>query len=106
MIAGGGGGSGEDTPAAAHIDTATGSLNGVTPDAREGTAPPTVQNLDLENAAADAGCTLRLGLPDEGSTHLEPDAEPPNYRTNPPTSGDHVITRSRRPTAPTSRRPS
>ncbi len=39
-IASGGGGSGEDTPAAAHIDTATGALNGVTPDAREGTAPP------------------------------------------------------------------
>ena len=51
-----------------------------------------MQNLDLENAAADAGCTLRLGLPDEGNTHLEPDAKPPNYRTNPPTSGDHVIT--------------
>ncbi len=91
-IAGGGGGSDEDTPAAAHIDTATGGLNGVAPDAREGTSPPTVQNLDLENAAADAGCTLRLGLPDEGSTHLEPDAKAPNYRTNPPTSGDHVIT--------------
>ncbi len=88
-IAGGGGGSDSDTPEAAHIDIATGSLHGVTPDAREGTAPPTVQNLDLENAAADAGCTLRLGLPDEGSTHLEPDAETPNYRTNPPTSGDH-----------------
>ncbi|MEK6326758.1 MAG: DUF3105 domain-containing protein [Actinomycetota bacterium] len=91
-IAGGGGGSGEETPEAAHIDTATGSLNGVTPDAREGTSPPTVQNLDLQNAAADAGCTLRLGLPDEGSAHLEPNAETPNYGTNPPTSGDHVTT--------------
>jgi Protein of unknown function (DUF3105) len=92
VIASGGGGSGEDTPAAAHIDTATGSLNEVTPDAREGTAPPAVENLDLENAAKDAGCVLRVGLPDEGSTHLEPDAKPPNYRTNPPTSGDHVTT--------------
>ena len=90
VIASGGGGSSEGTPAAAHIDTATGSINGVAPDAREGTAPPAVQNLDLENAAADAGCDLRLGLPDEGSTHLEPDAKPPNYRTNPPTSGNHV----------------
>jgi hypothetical protein len=92
VIASGGGGSSEDTPAAAHIDTGTGSLNGVAPDAREGTAPPAVENLDLENAAADAGCVLRLGLPDEGANHLEPGARPPNYRTNPPTSGNHVTT--------------
>jgi hypothetical protein len=92
VIASGGGGSGESTPAAAHIDTATGSINGVTPDAREGTPPPAVENLDLENAAAEAGCDLRLGLPDEGNTHLEPDAKTPNYRTNPPTSGNHVTT--------------
>jgi Protein of unknown function (DUF3105) len=89
-IASGGGGSGEDTPEAAHIDTETGSINGVPPDAREGTTPPALQNLDLENAAADAGCTLRLNLPDEGNTHLEPGTPPPNYKTNPPTSGDHV----------------
>jgi hypothetical protein len=90
VIASGGGGSSEDTPEAAHIDTATGSVNGVAPDARQGTSPPAVRNLDLENAAADAGCVLRVGLPDEGNTHLEPDAEPPKYRTNPPTSGNHV----------------
>jgi len=90
VIASGGGGSSESTPAAAHIDTATGSVNGVSPDTRDGTAPPAVENLDLENAAADAGCDLRLGLPDEGSTHLKPDAKLPNYRTNPPTSGNHV----------------
>jgi Protein of unknown function (DUF3105) len=89
VIASGGGGSSEDTPAAAHIDTATGSINGVAPDAREGTAPPAVENLDLQNAAADAGCTVRLGLLNEGNTHLKPDAQPPNYRTNPPTSGNH-----------------
>jgi hypothetical protein len=89
VIASGGGGSSEETPAAAHIDTATGSVNGVEPDAREGAAPPAVQNLDLENAAAEAGCDLRLALPDEGSTHVEPGSRPPNYRTNPPTSGNH-----------------
>jgi hypothetical protein len=88
-IASGGGGSGEDTPEAAHIDLATGSLSGVAPDGREGTPPPEVGNLDLENAAADAGCTLRVGLPEEGRTHLEPGADPPKYQTNPPTSGDH-----------------
>jgi Protein of unknown function (DUF3105) len=92
VIASGGGGSGEETPAAAHIDTATGALNDVPPDAREGTPPPTVQNLDLENAAAEAGCTLRLGLPDEGNIHVESGSRPPKYDTNPPTSGNHVAT--------------
>ena len=92
VIASGGGGSSDNTPAAAHIDTATGSINGVAPDAREGAAPPAVQNLDLENAAAAGGCDLRLNLPDEGASHLEPGSKPPNYRTNPPTSGNHVTT--------------
>ena len=92
VVLSGGGGSGGDTPAAAHIDTATGSINGVEPDSRDGTAPPTVHNLDLENAAEDAGCTLRLNLPDEGNSHLKPGAPPPDYHTNPPTSGNHVTT--------------
>jgi uncharacterized protein DUF3105 len=92
VVLSGGGGPGGDTPAAAHIDTATGSINGVEPDSREGTPPPTVHNLDLENAAEDAGCTLRLNLPDEGNSHLKPGAKPPDYQTNPPTSGNHVTT--------------
>ena len=99
VIASGGGGSGEDTPEAAHIDTATGSLNGVAPDAREGTTPPAVENLDLENAAADAGCDLRLGLPDEGSTHLEPDAKTPELPHQPADLGQprhHPVPAGRR----------
>jgi hypothetical protein len=92
VVASGGGGSGGDTPEAAHIDTVTGSINGVEPDSREGTPPPTVHNLDLENAAEDAGCTLRLNLPDEGNSHLKPGAASPDYQTNPPTSGNHVTT--------------
>ena len=92
VIAGGGGGSSADTPAAAHIDQVTGSINGVEPDAREGTTPPAIENLDLENAAAEAGCDLRLGLPDEGANHLEPGAKAPDYGTKPPTSGNHVTT--------------
>ena len=55
VIASGGGGSGDKQPAAAHIDTATGSVNGVAPDARKGTPPPPVANLDLKNAAARRG---------------------------------------------------
>lgn len=92
VIASGGGGSSEDTPAAAHIDLATGSRNGIRPDAREGTAPPAVQNLDLQNSAAAAGCDLRLDLPDEGNSHLKPGSPPPKYGTNPPASGNHVTT--------------
>ena len=94
VIASGGGGSDEDTPAAAHIDMATGSINGVAPDARKGTGPPPVENLDLENAAAAADCDLRLGPARRGNQHLEPGAPAPNYRTNPPTSGNHVATPS------------
>ncbi len=73
VIAGGGGGSSADTPAAAHIDQVTGSINGVEPDAREGATPPAIENLDLENAAAEAGCDLRL--------------EPPRRRRQPPGAG-------------------
>lgn len=90
VIASGGGGSSESTPAAAHIDTATGSTNGVEPDTREGTPPPPVQTLDLQNAAKSANCDLRLDLPDEGNKHLEPSASPPKYGTSPPTSGNHI----------------
>ncbi len=92
VVTSGGGGSSEDTPAAAHIDLATGSLNGLAPDSREGTAPPPVANLDLQNAAKEANCDLRLDLPDEGNQHLKPGSKPPKYGTNPPTSGDHVTT--------------
>lgn len=92
VVTSGGGGSSADTPEAAHLDTATGSINGVEPDSRQGTPPPTVHNLDLENAAEDAGCSLRLNLPNEGNSHLEPGAPTPKYGTNPPTSGNHITT--------------
>jgi Protein of unknown function (DUF3105) len=85
----GGGGGGPDEPAAAHIDTGTGSVNGVAPDAREGITPPPVGNLDLNTAAADANCDLRLNLRDEGNTHVQPGTHV-TYHTNPPTSGNHV----------------
>jgi len=92
VIASSGGSSGADTPAAAHVDVSTGSINGVPPDARTGTPPPAVGNLDLKSAAADANCVLRLNLPDEGHGHLKPGSSPPDYHTNPPTSGNHVAT--------------
>lgn len=75
---------------AAHIVQGTGSTNGFDPDEREGIAPPPVQVANLQRAADRAGCTLRLGLEDEGREHLPSSASTPDYGTNPPTSGNHV----------------
>ena len=89
-ISSGGGGSDGDTPAAAHIDTATGSLNGAPPDSREGTTPPAV----AEPRPGERGRRRRLHpapqFPNEGANHLEPGSKAPDYGTNPPTSGNHV----------------
>jgi hypothetical protein len=82
---GGGGGSGE-----AHINLASGSSNGIEPDDRSGTAPAPVKVANLKQAAERAGCTLRLNLKEEGHTHIAPTAPTPDYKTSPPTSGDHV----------------
>jgi Protein of unknown function (DUF3105) len=84
-VAGGGGESG-----AAHIVLGTGSTNGFEPDQREGTEAPAVKVNNLEDAAEQAGCVLRLGLKDEGKQHLPPTATTPDYGTNPPTSGNHA----------------
>ncbi len=81
----GGGASG-----AAHINASSGSTNGVPPDDRNGPNPPPVKVSNLKLAAKKAGCVLRLGLPDEGHTHIAPDAPTPDYKTSPPTSGSHV----------------
>src|SRR5215211_2536337 len=95
LVIGGGdggdeGGGGGENPANAHINEISGSPNGVTPDGREGTPPPEVQQADLDKAAGEAGCELQLDLPDEGNSHISPKAPTPDYDTNPPTSGDHA----------------
>lgn len=74
----------------AHIAQATGSTNGVEPDTREGSEPPAVKVADLDKAAKDAGCDLRLDLPDEGKSHLPPTGTEPPYGTNPAVSGNHA----------------
>jgi hypothetical protein len=74
----------------AHIVQATGSTNGIQPDTRAGTTPPPPKVTDLEKAAKEAGCDLRLNLPNEGHSHIPVAAPTPNYGTNPPTSGNHV----------------
>jgi hypothetical protein len=91
------GGSGDDAvnskdfPANAHIQPQSGSVNGVAPDDREGTPPPVLQQGDLQEAAKAAGCDLQLDLKDEGNSHLKPSDPVPDYGTNPPTSGDHIV---------------
>ena len=82
---GGGNGGGE-----AHIDQGSGSTNGVKPDERSGAAPAALKVKNLKQAAKEAGCVLRLKLKDEGHTHIAPTAPTPDYKTNPPTSGNHA----------------
>ncbi len=94
VISSGGGDSsnqvnGEEIPEAAHIQVNSGFVHNVTPDGREGTPPPALQQGDLQTAADDAGCELQLDLEEEGSTHVTKESEIPDYGTNPPTSGDH-----------------
>ena len=85
VTSGGGGGSGACSNA--HIQN-TGSFSGLTPDCRKGTPPPQLQFADLQISAQKAGCEVRLNLPDEGNTHVS-NSTPVQYRTTPPTSGNH-----------------
>jgi hypothetical protein len=81
-------GGGED--GSAHINQESGSTNGIAPDSRNGTRPPSGTVANLKQAAKQAGCELRLNLKNEGRTHIPPGSPPPHYGTNPPTSGNHV----------------
>ncbi|MDX6607900.1 MAG: hypothetical protein QOD14_2440 [Solirubrobacterales bacterium] len=86
---GSGGGAAANACSNAHIQN-TGSFKGLTPDCRTGTpeAVNPTQYADLSAAAQNAGCQLKLNLPDEGNTHV-PDSTPVHYGTVPPTSGNH-----------------
>jgi Protein of unknown function (DUF3105) len=90
VLASGGGddGAGGDAPENAHIQPDSGTFANLEPDGREGTPPPEIKFGDLRESAREAGCTLRLGLPDEGNGHVE-DSAPVKYKTVPPTSGNH-----------------
>ncbi|HEY8082317.1 MAG TPA: DUF3105 domain-containing protein [Solirubrobacterales bacterium] len=81
---------GDDGGGGAHIYQVSGSTNGFEPDEREGTAPPPAKETDLAKAAKQADCTLRLELKDEGAKHIPASSPTPDYKTNPPTSGNHV----------------
>lgn len=87
-------GSAGTDPDAAHIEPLSGSANDLPGDGRKGTPPPAIVTGDLEQAAKAANCELKQNLPDEGNTHLgapaQAEANEPDYKTSPPTSGDHV----------------
>jgi hypothetical protein len=99
VITGGGGGdevgvdaSGKAFPELAYINEEIGVVpDGIEVDGRDGTDPPEVENAVLEEAAELAGCELRLDLEDEGNQHIEddPTVADVEYKTDPPTSGDH-----------------
>lgn len=78
----------------AHFVSQAGVGNDVPGDERAGTTPPPIKTGDLETAAKEANCELMLNLPDEGNNHIgnpkKAAANEPAYKTNPPTSGDHV----------------
>jgi Protein of unknown function (DUF3105) len=72
----------------AHIKNSGGTFRGLEPDCREGTPPPAIKVADLQISAQQAGCELRLDLREEGNTHV-PNSTPVEYKTVPPTSGNH-----------------
>ncbi len=97
-VAGGGGDSDEpgtstgggSNSGGENVNTTFGVLDDdVQVDDREGTEPPPVENGDLVGASNEAGCDLQQDLPDEGSTHFSEIDKKVDYKTNPPTSGDH-----------------
>jgi hypothetical protein len=82
------GGSDNNFPENAHVQANSGTTDGQKLDDREGTPPPDIQFGDLDVSAQKAGCEEHLDLPDEGNQHFQDDTMG-NYKTNPPTSGNH-----------------
>jgi hypothetical protein len=87
IVSGGSSNAAADACSNAHIQN-TGSFSGLQPDCREGTSPPPIQVADLQLSAQKAGCELQLDLPDEGAGHV-PNSTAVQYKTVPPTSGNH-----------------
>lgn len=91
IVGGGDGGGGVTGDNSDNVNYDFGGVlpDGIEIDTREGTEPAAVANEDLTSAAEAAGCDLQTDLEDEGNGHLGPNDDPPEYGTNPPTSGDH-----------------
>jgi len=69
-------------------DSSGGSGNPKSTSGENKVAIPDVQETDMKKAAAAAGCTLS-NPPIEGNTHEDKDFKASDYKTNPPTSGNH-----------------
>jgi hypothetical protein len=90
VVLAGGGDSSASGDAHINGNQQMGSTNGVEPDDRAGVAPARTKVFDLDEAAEQAGCEVKLKLEDEGAVHLPANSPEPNYKTSPATSGDHV----------------
>ena len=90
-VAGGGGDGGGGDAEGDRVDRTYGVVPGsVTIDDREAAEPPTDgATADLETAAETANCELLREQKDEGNTHIDPNADVPDYDAVPPTSGNH-----------------
>lgn len=87
-IASGGGGNSSDAAAEGFGEVGV-VPEGTVLDERDGTEPPELVNANLDSAAEAAGCELRRDLPNEGSDHFSDESKTGNWKTEPPTSGDH-----------------
>jgi hypothetical protein len=65
-----------------------GGNGGATTTAKGGVGIPAVQETDLKKAAAAASCVLK-DPPIEGNSHETKNFKASDYKTNPPTSGNH-----------------
>jgi hypothetical protein len=67
----------------------TGGGGGVPKTPKAGAAIPAIQETDLTKAAAAASCKV-VDAPIEGNTHQDKSFKASDYKTNPPTSGNHT----------------
>jgi hypothetical protein len=72
------------------VGTSGGDEGPAKPDAAASSAKlPAQATSDIKEAAKAAGCTL-LNPPYEGANHEQKQFKPSDYKTNPPTSGNHT----------------
>jgi hypothetical protein len=74
----------------AHVNESSGSTHGLIRDERVGTPPAAPKATKLRELANAANCFLFLDYREQKPKELPRGAEPPQYHTNPPTSGPHV----------------
>jgi hypothetical protein len=88
-LAGCGGGSApESNPA--HVNEASGSVNGAVLDERAGTKPAPTPKVGLAKAAEDAGCYLLRKVPANNDKVVSLSGPSPEYEREPPVVGAHV----------------